>query len=124
MLVYSGDADTVIPWTYTSLWLNAFVEQNGLTAEVRNTLTRRQLTDAVGVQVDFEPWFTYQACVHNTSDSCMREQAGMATVWKGANPIMWAVVKGAGHMVPQYKPAAAYTMFTSFVDGTFPPTHF
>jgi carboxypeptidase C (cathepsin A) len=40
--------------------------------------------------------------------------AGYVTYYQG---LTFATVKGAGHMVPQYAPEAAYYMFTNFVSG-------
>lgn len=35
----------------------------------------------------------------------------------GGNNFAFATVKGAGHMVPQYRPPQAWTLFNSFVSG-------
>merc|ERR1711982_305372 len=43
--------------------------------------------------------------------------AGYATVYSNLN---FVTVKGAGHMVPQYKPREGYSMFASFLKGQFP----
>jgi hypothetical protein len=32
--------------------------------------------------------------------------------------MVFMTIKGSGHEVPTYKPAAAYTMFEAFLNGT------
>ena len=47
--------------------------------------------------------------------------AGYYTVYDAPYPLNFVTVKGAGHMVPQYKPPQAYKMYSGFLAGTFPP---
>jgi carboxypeptidase C (cathepsin A) len=42
--------------------------------------------------------------------------AGYATQYD-ANGFSFVTVKGAGHMVPQFAPQAAFHMFKSFING-------
>ena len=48
-----------------------------------------------------------------------RVAAGYATQYGGSShDLAFVTVKGAGHEVPMYKPAAAFTLFSSFLNGT------
>eukprot|EP01094_Clydonella_sp_ATCC50884_P001464 TRINITY_DN11090_c0_g1_i2.p1 TRINITY_DN11090_c0_g1~~TRINITY_DN11090_c0_g1_i2.p1 ORF type:complete len:471 (+),score=135.73 TRINITY_DN11090_c0_g1_i2:39-1415(+) len=49
-----------------------------------------------------------------------RQVAGYATVYDAPYPITFTTVKGSGHMVPQFKPAQAFFMFSKFLDNEFP----
>lgn len=46
------------------------------------------------------------------------EVAGYVVGYKG---LVFATVKGAGHMVPYYQPRRALAMFSSFLEGKLPP---
>lgn len=35
--------------------------------------------------------------------------------------LIFVTVRGAGHFVPSYQPGRAFTMFSSFINGTLPP---
>ena len=48
------------------------------------------------------------------SDDEGSQVAGYVTIYEG---LTFATVKGAGHMVPQYAPEAAYYMFSNFING-------
>ena len=61
----------------------------------------------------WHPWFGDR----NAGGS--RVAAGYSTSYGGAaKDFAFVTVKGAGHEVPTFKPAAAFTLFTSFLDGT------
>ena len=51
-----------------------------------------------------------------------KQVAGYVTKYEGprANDFTFATVKGAGHMVPQYKPKQGLALFKSFVLGAGP----
>jgi serine carboxypeptidase-like clade 2 len=44
--------------------------------------------------------------------------AGYVVGYKG---LVFATVKGAGHMVPYYQPHRALALFSSFLEGKLPP---
>lgn len=43
---------------------------------------------------------------------------GYVVEYKG---VVFATVRGAGHLVPSYQPGRALTMIASFLQGTLPP---
>jgi carboxypeptidase C (cathepsin A) len=86
MMIYSGDVDGCIP-TYAS----------------------EDWTRKLGFEVlkDWHPWM---------SDTTKRKGsivAGWAIKYKHLD---FVTVKGAGHMVPQFKPVRALTMFSNFLN--------
>ena len=96
VLVYSGDADGAVPYLGTIEWIEAF--ESG----------KKPLKD----------WVAWSVKSHGVADYDPTAQvAGYVTVYDNLN---FVSVKGAGHMVPQYKPAEGYAMFASFLDKSFP----
>ena len=67
----------------------------------------------------WHPWFS------SDQGGGLRVAAGYATAYGGSSVhanssgMAFVTVKGAGHEVPTYKPAAAFTMFQAFLNGTF-----
>eukprot|EP00449_Zooxanthella_nutricula_P007453 CAMPEP_0198519594 /NCGR_PEP_ID=MMETSP1462-20131121/19810_1 /TAXON_ID=1333877 /ORGANISM="Brandtodinium nutriculum, Strain RCC3387" /LENGTH=589 /DNA_ID=CAMNT_0044249209 /DNA_START=52 /DNA_END=1821 /DNA_ORIENTATION=- len=47
--------------------------------------------------------------------------AGYTIEWEHGQAT-FASIRGAGHLVPSYRPAAAFTLFQAFQNGTSPPT--
>ena len=69
-------------------------------------------TGALGFPVEesWRPWFG------DTDAGGLRVAAGYVTTYGGgAQDFRFVTVKGAGHEVPTFKPAAAYDMFTRFL---------
>ena len=63
--------------------------------------------------VAWHPWFG------GTAAGGTRVAAGYATSYGGAaTDLAFVTVKGAGHEVPTYKPAAAFALFAAFLNGT------
>ena len=50
-------------------------------------------------------------------------QGGFVIEWAGGN-ISFASVRGAGHLLPLYRPAASYTLMKAFLEGKSPPPAF
>eukprot|EP00998_Keelungia_sp_KM082_P009018 NODE_5196_length_717_cov_56.091525_g5173_i0.p1 GENE.NODE_5196_length_717_cov_56.091525_g5173_i0~~NODE_5196_length_717_cov_56.091525_g5173_i0.p1 ORF type:complete len:234 (+),score=64.76 NODE_5196_length_717_cov_56.091525_g5173_i0:63-704(+) len=87
VLVYSGDTDAALPYLGT----RAYIES--LNQALKNKRwSAWTFPQANGVQV-----------------------GGRVTEY--ANRLVFATVRGAGHMVPQYRPAAAYAMAEKFLSG-------
>jgi len=87
VLIYSGDTDFAVPFTGSAFWTSNM----GLT--VTGTAWR--------------PW--------NFKDTEGTQVAGFVTDY--AEGLTFATVKGAGHMVPQFKPIPALFMFQKFLAG-------
>jgi len=96
VLVYSGDSDGAVPYVGTMEWINAF--------ESGNTPTK-----------DWVAWSVLSAGSAGYDPTA--QVAGYSTVYSNLN---FVTIKGAGHMVPQYKPREGYAMFASFLAGSFP----
>jgi len=88
VLIYSGDSDSVVPYTGTAFWTS----NSGFTPQGD----------------EWRPW---------SFDDALGSQgvAGFVTDYKEG--ISFATVKGAGHMVPQFKPIPALVMFQRFLAG-------
>lgn len=88
IVIYSGDADACVPHWGSEKW----------TREMGFSVTK-----------DWHPWL---------SDSVEKKGevvAGYAIEYKS---LTYVTIKGAGHMVPQFKPAFALTMFKKFLDNS------
>ena len=90
--VYNGQEDGCIPYTGAMEW-----------------------TGGLGFPVTrpWHPWFG------DASAGGARVAAGYSVSYGGAaKDFAFVSVKGAGHEVPTFKPAAAFTLFSNFIDGT------
>jgi len=102
VMIYNGDADPCVPYIGNEEWIGQLESQGVL-----------QEKDA------WSPWFT----------SNKRAPAGYVTKYSvpGSNqPFEFATVRLAGHMVPQFFPEAALTLFSNFLDApvSASPTNF
>ncbi|PIA46393.1 hypothetical protein AQUCO_01500135v1 [Aquilegia coerulea] len=61
------------------------------------------------IKTPWYPWYTN------------KEVGGFVVEYKG---LVFATVRGAGHLVPSYQPERALAMITSFLQGKLPPTRF
>uniref|UniRef100_A0A6V7QQW0 Carboxypeptidase n=1 Tax=Ananas comosus var. bracteatus TaxID=296719 RepID=A0A6V7QQW0_ANACO len=59
------------------------------------------------IEASWRPWY-----------SDIEEVGGYVVGYKG---LVFATVRGAGHMVPRYQPKRALTLFSSFLQGKLPP---
>ena len=88
ILVYSGDVDTAVPTIGADKW-----------------------TSELGYRaLDGEEWRPW------TTDGAM-DMGGYVTVYDTKQNFTFATVRGAGHMVPLYKPRQALAMIKHFVEG-------
>ena len=89
LVIYNGQEDGCVPYNA----METFTEGLGLP-----------------VTVEWHPWLGSSAAGGS------RVAAGYATTY-GEN-LSFVTVKGAGHEVPTYKPAAAFDLFSAFLNGT------
>jgi carboxypeptidase C (cathepsin A) len=87
--IYSGDADACVPFWGSEEW-----------------------TSQLGFPVA-QAWHPWNAKANNGHTVC----AGYATRYNAPNQFQYVTIKGAGHMVPTYKPAVALTLFKNFLSG-------
>jgi carboxypeptidase C (cathepsin A) len=87
VLIYSGDTDFAVPWTGSAFW----------TASMKLTPKGKE----------WRQW--------NFEDENGQQVAGFVTDY--TEGLTYATIKGAGHMVPQFKPIPAFTMFSKFLAG-------
>jgi serine carboxypeptidase-like clade 2 len=96
MLIYSGDADTVVNFIQTETIIASWHRP---------------------VLSEFQPW--YYSDVYNSS------WVQLGGYYVNYDRISWASVRGAGHMVPMWQPGPAYALFYSFLTtgrpGAKPP---
>jgi len=87
VLIYSGDADACVPYYGTEEW-----------------------TTGLGFPIteDWRPW---------TSDFNSGHSGTAGYVTKFTNDFTFLTIKGAGHMVPTYKPVPALTFFSRWLAG-------
>jgi len=91
VLVYNGDTDPAI---------NSMITQDKYTA----------FFDSIGVK-ETEAWRPW------TLDGRQR-MGGYVTTWAGpSHGFQFLTIRGSGHMVPEYKPAATLAFLTAFVRG-------
>lgn len=64
----------------------------------------------MGLTVTGQPWRQW-----NFKDALGTQVAGYVTDY--AEGLTFATIKGAGHMVPQFKPIPALVMFQKFITG-------
>lgn len=90
MLIYSGDTDACVPYVGTESWTRAL---------------NFTVTD------DWHQWLSQPDMTHSL------HKAGYAVTF---DKFQFITINGAGHMVPQFQPGFALTMFTKFLaDETF-----
>jgi len=87
VLIYSGDTDFAVPWTGSAYWTSSM-----------------SLTPKGG---EWRQW--------SFKDALGSQVAGFVTDY--AEGLTYATIKGAGHMVPQFKPIPALVMFQKFLTG-------
>ena len=100
MLIYSGNADAAVPFTYTRYCMQDLFNNFGV-----------NLTES-------QPWDLWNPLPDH-------QLGGWVESWKnndlneGApqNYLTFAIVRGAGHEVPMYQPVSSYYMFTQFING-------
>lgn len=90
VFVYSGDSDSVVPWTGTAKWV----------------LTE---TGFSGKTIDWANW-------NYVADGGWGPQVG-GSVTQFSNGFTFSTIRGAGHMVPQFAPAKGYTMFQTVIQN-------
>merc|ERR1712000_631579 len=98
VMIYNGDADPCVPYTGNEEWIGQL--------ESRGVLQEKEA---------WSPWFT----------SNKRAPAGYITKYSvpGSNqPFEFVTVRIAGHMVPQFFPEAALTLFSDFLGTSVPPS--
>lgn len=88
IIIYSGDADACVPHYGSERW------------------TREM---GFKVKTDWHPW---------KSDSTEKKGDVVAGYAITYDELTYVTIKGAGHMVPQFKPAFALTMFTKFLQNS------
>jgi serine carboxypeptidase-like clade 2 len=89
ILVYSGDADGMVPITGTRFWLSEFIEEN-----------------RIPVRRPWRPWVLNEV---------NQNVSGM--VWE-LEGLTFASIRTAGHMVPTDNPEEAFTMLDNFLSDT------
>lgn len=94
LLIYNGDADPCVPYIGNEEWING-LEDKKLLKEKKS----------------WSPWF---------SSTNQASPAGYITKYSvpgSDKDFAFATVRLAGHMVPQFMPDAALTMFSTFLTG-------
>jgi len=91
ILIYSGDVDQCVPYYYSDNW-------------VRN----------LGYPTTGEEWVVWSYGDNEQNQFV----GGYVTQYKAPNTLTFLTVKDSGHMVPQYAPEAALTLFTRYLTGT------
>lgn len=92
MLVYNGNIDTSVPYTEVDDWFKKSLSKWSVTREML-------------------PW-SFKDPLYQWGD----QLGGYAVQREG---LLWyTTINGAGHMVPQFRPAAALAMFLRFLNGT------
>ena len=87
ILIYSGDVDQCVPYYYSDGWI-------------------RQL--GYSATTEWMPW------MYGTNSN---QQVGGYTTHFNTRNLTFVTVKDSGHMVPQYAPEAALTLFRRFLSG-------
>jgi len=95
ILIYSGNADACVPTWGSEVWTQELGEKLGAN------------------RTAWRPWTSPSA----SPGSSKHVLAGYVTSWPMLSNFSFAVVKGAGHEVPRYKPAFALTMIAKWVKG-------
>jgi len=90
VLIYSGDADSVVDYTYSESWTSNL----GLTETS-----------------SFRQWYFVD------DDYPLEGQQVGGLVTEYSEGLQFATVIGSGHMVPQWRPKPAFQMFKRFISG-------
>jgi serine carboxypeptidase-like clade I len=85
VLIYNGEADACVPWVDNAFW-----------------------TESMNYTVS-TPWTAWS----DVDSQVAGYYTGYAT--SGGNNFAFVTVKGAGHMVPQFKASQAWTMYRNFI---------
>jgi len=88
ILIYSGDVDQCVPYYYSDNW-------------VRNL--------GYPVKDQWNSWLY--------GDSSNQHVGGYVTSYQATNTLWFVTVRDSGHMVPQYQPEAALTLFNNYLTG-------
>lgn len=112
---YNLTEPSLVPW-YKNVVLNSSLRiliYNGDADPGLNSFYAQNWTSHVGVQAieDWRPW---------TRDGKLR-MGGYVTRYEGNFDFL--TIRGAGHMVPEYKPEAAFVMMKSFLSGSEYPRY-
>lgn len=89
VLVYSGDADSVVPWTGTSKWVT-------------------QEMNLGSPMDDWAPW-TYMDGENGA------QVGGWKTTYNAG--LTYTTIRGSGHMIAQFTPARSLHMFRNFIQN-------
>ena len=93
IMVYSGDVDAAVPYTGTKWWINLLAGEKEL--EVTNK------------------WKSWYIPAEKGRSKKELQVGGNFVQFK--ENFTFVTVRGAGHMVPQFTPKAAYIMMTSYL---------
>ena len=104
VLIYSGDTDGIVPTLASHRWVN-----NAPGLEL--TVGWRSWKDSSGQLAGFTEIHTL---VDGKSKSNKRKGANESTGNSGS--LVFATVRGAGHMVPRYQPERAFDMVARFLN--------
>jgi len=98
VMIYNGDADPCVPYNGNEEWIGD-LESQGVLKE----------------KAAWAPWFT----------SNKASPAGYVTKYSvpgSEQEFSFVTVRLAGHMVPQFMPEAALTLFSTWLDAPLPPS--
>ena len=120
ILIYNGDADACVPYKGNEEWTEGLAAQVGGCARGHGCVRARG-ADEVRAAVQgvikqnkaWHPWFDEAAAA--------RVPAGYVTTYSvDGSPLDFSflTIRLAGHMVPQFQPAAALAFFTKFLSHT------
>ncbi|KRX02636.1 hypothetical protein PPERSA_11976 [Pseudocohnilembus persalinus] len=96
ILTYSGNSDSIVSWQYTYYCLD-------------DVATNKEYGIDITPATNFQQWLVPET----------QQVGGMVqyfTTSSGSN-FVYAMVRDAGHEVPEYQPEAAYQMFNNFING-------
>jgi serine carboxypeptidase-like clade 2 len=108
ILIYSGDTDGAVPYTGTAAWTASKLFFFFHFSPFLNSTHSMTKKTGLGLPLKYEwqPW--------SIQDMEGPQTAGYATAYDG---LTFVTVKGSGHMVPQFRPIAAFYMFQQFITG-------
>lgn len=103
VLIYSGDTDGIVPTLASHRWVNG-------APGLEQTAAWRSWTDATGQLAGFTE-------THNLVGSSKGADSAVGDGRTGGNgSLVFATVRGAGHMVPRYQPERAFNMVARFLN--------